>query len=54
MDHPVTDLELVNLYRTAKSTFLQLHRLLIRQGLMSEQERIIMFDLTQAKKERKA
>ena len=50
MDDPVTKDELLNLYRTAKSTFLQLHRLLIRHGMMSEQERIIMFDLTRAKK----
>jgi hypothetical protein len=43
--------ELVNLYRYTKGTFLLLHRMMIRAGLVAEQERITIYDLTR-KKER--
>jgi hypothetical protein len=38
--------ELKNLYRNVKGQFLFLHRIMIRHGLVGEQERIIMYDLT--------
>ena len=50
MEDRVTPTELVNIYRTAKSTFLQLHRLMIRHGLIGDKERIIIYDLTHPQK----
>ena len=36
-------------YRASKSTFLQLHRMMIRLGHVSDRERIAIFDLTRSK-----
>lgn len=38
--------ELKNLYRNVKGQFLFLHRIMIRNGLVGEKERIQIFDLT--------
>jgi len=51
MDEPrVSVEELTSLYRTAKSTFLQLHRVAIRYGLVSDKERIEIYELTRKPK----
>lgn len=46
---PPSEEELIGAYRAAKSTFLQLHRIMIRLGVVSDRERIAIFDLTRSK-----
>ena len=47
MDEPRLTLdEIKSLYRNVKGQFLFLHRIMIRHGLVSEQERIVIYDLT--------
>jgi hypothetical protein len=46
---PPSESELSGAYRSAKSTFLQLHRIMIRLGLVSDRERIEIYDLTRPK-----
>ena len=38
--------EIKEAYRRIKGSFLLLHRIMIRHGLVSEQERIVIYDLT--------
>jgi hypothetical protein len=42
--------EILSLYRAAKGTFLQLHRIAIRYGLVSDKERIDIYELTRKPK----
>jgi hypothetical protein len=42
----ITVEEIKNLYRNVKGQFLFLHRIMIRHGLVSERERIMIYDLT--------
>lgn len=42
--------EIKNLYRNVKGQFLFLHRIMVRQGLVGEKERIMIYDLTNKQK----
>lgn len=46
---PPSEVELIGAYRAAKSTFLQLHRIMIRLGVVSDRERIAIYELTRPK-----
>ena len=51
MDEPRISLEeLTSLYRASRSTFLQLHRIAIRYGIVSDKERIEIYELTRKPK----
>ncbi len=43
---PLTVEEIKSMYRNVKGQFLFLHRIMIRHGLVSERERIMIYDLT--------
>ena len=38
--------EIKSLYRIAKGQFLFLHRIMVRHGLVSDKERMMIYDLT--------
>lgn len=38
--------EIKSLYRNVKGQFLFLHRIMVRHGLVSDKERIMIYDLT--------
>ena len=43
---PLTLEEIQSMYRNVKGQFLFLHRIMIRHGLVSDRERIQIYDLT--------
>lgn len=46
MENGLTVQEMKDLYRNVKGQFLFLHRIMVRQGLVSDKERIQIYDLT--------
>lgn len=46
----LTEAEVQELYRKVRGTFLQFHRTMVRLGLVSDKERIQIFDLTNTPK----